>query len=175
MSFKEFTIERSKIFPEVILVTPSAFSDFRGAIYTAYHQELFAEFLDKDLHFKHDKFIRSKKDVIRGFHGDNKTWKLVTCVYGNIFQVIVDNRPESPTYQKWESFSLEASERKLLLVPPRFGNALCTVSEESLYYYKLAYEGEYVDALEQFVIKWNDPALNVNWPTDNPILQKRDQ
>ena len=60
--------------------------------------------LIKNVNFRHDKFSLSRKNVLRGLHGDNKTWKLVTCVYGEIHQVVVDLRETSPTYMKWEKF-----------------------------------------------------------------------
>lgn len=175
MSFNQFTVKQSAVFPEVVSFTPSAFCDFRGAIYTSYLKDVFTPYLNGEAAFKHDKFIFNKKHVLRGFHGDTKTWKLVSAAYGEIYQVVLDNRPESKTYRQWEAFNLSGANRKMLLVPPRFGNGFCITSEEAVYHYKLAYNGDYVDAKDQFTIKWNDPTLNVHWPINNPILQKRDQ
>ena len=175
MSFNQFTVEQSAIFPEVVSFTPSAFIDFRGAVYTSYLKDVFTPYLNGQTEFKHDKFIFNKKNVLRGFHGDTKSWKLVSAAYGEIYQVVLDNRPQSKTYQQWEAFHLSGENRKMVLVPPHFGNCFCILSEEAVYHYKLAYNGDYVDAKDQFTIKWNDPALKVDWPISNPILQKRDQ
>jgi len=175
MSFDQFTIERSTVFPEVVSFTPSAFTDFRGAVYTTFLKDVFTPYLDDGTQFKHDKFIFNKKDVLRGFHGDTKSWKLVSSVYGEIYQVVLDNRPESKTYKQWDAFHLSGENRKMVLLPPRFGNAFCILSDEAVYHYKLAYDGAYIDAKDQFTVKWNDPSLNVKWPISEPILQKRDQ
>ncbi len=175
MSFDQFTVRQSTVFKEVVCFTPSAFTDFRGSVYTTYLEDFFAPYLNGQTQFKHDKFIFNKKHVLRGFHGDTKSWKLVSSAYGEIYQVVLDNRPESKTYKQWEAFHLSGENRKMVLVPPRFGNAFCILSEEAVYHYKLAYNGEYIDAKDQFTVKWNDPSLNVHWPISDPILQKRDQ
>ena len=61
------------------------------------------------------------------------------------------------------------------MIPPKVGNAYYVKSNEAIYHYKLAYEGEYNDADEQFSYKWNDPAFNIKWPTKTPILSNRDK
>ena len=76
-------------------------ADKRGNIYTSYHKDSYKSYLPENLFFKHDKFSKSKKNVLRGLHGDVKTWKLISCVYGEIFQVVVDYRSESKNYLKW--------------------------------------------------------------------------
>lgn len=97
--------------------------DERGIIYSSYYEDNFKKFLPKELNFKHDKFSSSKKDVLRGIHGDIKSWKLVTCVYGEIFQVVVDCREESPTYNQWEAFTINSENPQLILLPPKMGNS----------------------------------------------------
>ena len=131
--------------------------------------------VNNNLSFRHDKFSYSKKNVLRGIHGDHKTWKLVTCVYGEIFQVVVDCRKNSDTYLKWEKFIIKECEPTLILIPPNMGNAFYVSSDSAVYHYKLAYEGSYVDADEQFSLKWNDPKINIHWPTTTPILSERDK
>jgi dTDP-4-dehydrorhamnose 3,5-epimerase len=131
--------------------------------------------IPNELEFKHDKFALTFNRVLRGIHGDNKSWKLVTAVYGEIVQVVVDNRLESPTYQKWESFKINGSQPKLILLPPGVGNAFYVSSNEALYHYKLAYSGEYFDAEDQFTLKWNDPEIGIEWPDERPILSNRDK
>ena len=77
-----------------------------GNIYSSFNKELYEKYLPNDINFIHDKFAESKQNVLRGLHGDNKTWKLVSCVYGELFEVVVDMRKDSPTYRKWDSFKL---------------------------------------------------------------------
>lgn len=175
MSFKEVQIEKSKILDEVIIFTPSVNEDNRGTIFTTYNKDVYNQYLPSGLDFIHDKFAESKKDVLRGLHGDNKTWKLITCIYGEIFEVVVDMRPESPTYLKWDAFELSDKNKKQILVPPNFVNGYCVLSDFAVFHYKLAYGGEYFDVAQQMVVKWNDERLNINWPVKNPILQTRDK
>jgi dTDP-4-dehydrorhamnose 3,5-epimerase len=175
MSFKDITIEQSKILSEVKIFIPSVNKDSRGTIFTTYNKELYNQFLPDGLEFIHDKFAESKKDVLRGLHGDTKTWKLITCIHGEIFEVVVDMRPDSPTYLKWDSFELNDKNKKQILVPPNFVNGYCVLNDFSIFHYKLAYEGEYIDAGDQMVVKWDDRRLGINWPVKNPILQPRDK
>ena len=127
-----------------------------------------------NLDFKHDKFSFSKKGVLRGIHGDTKSWKLVSCPWGKVFQVVVDNRVNSKTYLKTTTMVLDGYKRKMLLIPPMFGNGFCAFEKDVLYHYKLAYEGDYSDANSQFTIAWNDTRLNISWPLSEPILSERD-
>ena len=68
--------------------------------------------------FRHDKFSISKKRVLRGIHGDSKTWKLVSCVQGSVYQVVVDLRKKSKSYLSWQSFSLGEDNHSSVLIPP---------------------------------------------------------
>jgi len=175
MNYKKIDVRESDILNDVKIFIPSINIDNRGTIFTTYSKEDYNKFLPEGLEFIHDKFAESKKDVLRGLHGDNKTWKLVTCIYGDIFEVVVDMRPESPTYLKWDSIELNNKNKKQILVPPDFVNGYCVLSDFAVFHYKLAYEGEYFDVAQQMVVKWNDERLNINWPVKNPILQKRDK
>ena len=131
--------------------------------------------LPEELFFKHDKFSISNQNVLRGIHGDEKSWKLVTCVFGAIQQVVVDCRKDSDTYTLYESFNINEDNQISILIPPRLGNAYYVNSANAVYHYKLAYDGEYIDADKQFSYKWNDPVFNIKWPTNNPILSGRDK
>ena len=174
MSYQDFTVTRSKVIPEILLIKPSINWDLRGNIYTTFNKEAYKEFLPVELDFIHDKFALSKHNVLRGLHGDNKTWKLVSCVHGEIYEVVVDMRPDSPTYKKWDAFKLKSGEYSQVLIPPNFVNGYYVESKEAVFHYKLAYDGGYIDADKQITIKWNDKELNINWPCKNPILQARD-
>jgi len=175
MSTTNFIIEKSKKIDGIYIFTPSIGKDERGIIYSSFYDENFKDYLPKGLSFKHDKFSSSKQNVLRGIHGDVKSWKLVTCVYGEIFQVIVDCRKDSPTYKHWEGFTINSENPQLILLPPNIGNSFFVNNELAIYHYKLAYEGEYLDVNDQFSLKWNDPSIGIDWPTKNPILSDRDR
>ena len=175
MSFKDIIVECSKVIPDVLIIKPSMIWDLRGNIYTTYNEEMYKKILPPDIHFIHDKFALSKQNVLRGLHGDSKTWKLVSCVFGELYEVVADMRPESPTYKKWDAFHLNSDDYAQMLIPPRFVNGYYVMSEHSVFHYKLAYEGEYIDAAEQLTIRWDDPELGIAWPCTEPILQERDK
>ena len=175
MSYKDFDITQSKIIPDILIIKPSVFWDLRGNIYSSFNSDLYKEILPKKLDFKHDKFAESKQNVLRGLHGDSKTWKLVSSVYGEIYEVVVDMRPESPTYLKWDAFTLKSDDYQQILIPPNFVNGYYVKSEKAIFHYKLAYDGEYIDAEEQMTFLWNDERFKIHWPCTNPILQGRDK
>lgn len=175
MSYKDFEIIKSEVIPDIKVIKPSMFWDLRGNIFTSFNKDFYNEFLPKKLDFKHDKFAESKHNVLRGLHGDHKTWKLVSCVWGELFEVVVDMRKESPTYKKWDAFVLSSKEYKQVLIPPGFVNGYYVKSEKAVFHYKLAYDGDYIDAGEQMTFRWDDPELGIEWPCTDPILQTRDK
>ena len=158
-------------FKEVKIIKPDIHTDFRGDLWTLWKKD---EILP-EVEFNHDKVSTSSYGVLRGIHGDTKSWKLVTCLQGSLYFVLVDNRETSDTYIKWESLILDDKTRKQVLIPPGVGNGHLVLSESCVFHYKWSYEGKYPDVSDQFTIKWNDPMIGVDWPTDNPILSKRDK
>jgi len=146
------------------------FKDFRGKYLETYNEERYK----KDgitVDFIQDDISISKKNVLRGIHGDSVTWKLISCLYGEFYFVAVDCNEESKDFGKWESFVLSDENMKQVLVPPRFGNAHLVLSETSIFHYK---QSTYYDPSTQFTYKWDDPKFNIDWPTKNPILSERD-
>jgi len=159
-------------FKDVHIIRPSIYTDFRGDLWTYYKKDGFIEGIPE---FIHDKFSTSRKNVLRGIHGDVKSWKLITCVYGELYFVVVDNREDSKTYKQWRWHILDDKRRDIILLPPGVGNGFLVLSDESVFSYKWAYSGKYPDVEDQFTIKWNDPIIQIDWPIDNPILQRRDK
>ncbi len=153
----------------VVIREQDAFTDYRGDLYTTWKDG------DFNLDFNHDKVSTSRKNVLRGIHGDNKSWKLVTCLYGEIYFVLVDNRESSDTFIQWDSMVLSDRNRKQVLIPPGVGNGFLVLSDHSVFHYKWSYPGEYADVDEQFTIKWDDPIVEIDWPINNPILSRRDK
>jgi|TARA_R110000744_G_scaffold257616_3_gene373050 dTDP-4-dehydrorhamnose 3,5-epimerase len=151
--------------------TPDVYTDFRGDLWTLWK----AGESDFDMPFNHDKVSTSRKNVLRGIHGDKKSYKLITCLYGEIYFVTVDNRKESPTYLQWDWEILSDKNRTQVLLSPGIGNGFYVMSEESAFHYKWFYGGQYPDVEDQFTIKWNDSRLNITWPTESPLLQLRDR
>tara|TARA_R110000824_G_scaffold124049_1_gene282234 strand:+ start:169 stop:663 length:495 start_codon:yes stop_codon:yes gene_type:complete len=152
-------------FKGVILKQPSCYHDFRGYYWTV-HKEA-----NK---FNHDKVSVSHQNVLRGIHGDFNTTKYVTCVYGEVYCVIVDNRKNSSTFNKWRWLLLSHHNKNNITLPPGVGLSYLVISNEASILYKLSYKEEYSDINNQFTIPWNSKKLNIYWPTKTPIIQERD-
>ena len=90
----------------------------------------------KKIEFKQDDISTSVKHTLRGLHGDNKTWKLVSCVYGSLLQVVVDMRESSDTYLEYDMFSINDKNRNQILIPPGFANGHLVMSDFGIFSYK---------------------------------------
>lgn len=152
----------------------SIFKDERGYIWTSWKNNKKKYF---NLNFKHDKFALSKKNVLRGFHWDKKTWKMISSTYGKIFLAVVNLQQNDKDYFKTKTYILDAKKNNLqILIPPYYANATVCLSDECVLHYKLAYPGNYNDAKQQNSIKWNDDRINVKWPKlSKIILSRRDK
>ncbi len=155
----------------VKLITVDIFEDFRGHYIETYNKKLYHEH-GIDIDFVQDDFSTSSKHVLRGIHGDSRTWKLVTCIYGRFYLVVVNCNVGDDDFGSWESFLLTGQNGKQVLIPPGYGNAHIVLSDQAVYHYK---QSTYYDRSGQFTFKWNDEMFNIVWPIDNPILSKRDR
>lgn len=162
----------------VLRVTPSfVFEDARGRNLETYNKRLLREASvrdasDADIEFIQDSHSVSTRGVLRGIHGDDVTWKLLSCPFGRVYVVVVNHDPSSAQFRKWEGFVLSDRNRQQLLVPPKFGNGHLVLSEEAIFAYKLS---AYTDTERQFTISWNDPELAIEWPIKDPLLSARDR
>ena len=147
-----------------------SFKDHRGYYWTSWRKGEINK-----VYFKHDKFSLSKKNVLRGLHGDKKTWKLVSCPYGKFLLVIVNYVKTSKNYLKSKSLILSQENGVQVLIPPNYANGHLCLTNKCLFHYKLSYRGKYIDAKEQFSLRWNDPKLKIKWKIIKPILSKRDK
>lgn len=173
--YNDFKSISSSVFPEVKLITPDVFSDHRGFLFTDFLDAYFRYEFAPGLNFGHSKNANNFSKVLRGIHGDFDSYKLVQCLYGEIFQVVVDCREHSPTFLKYDSFTLNYMNPQMILLPPGFGNAFLVMSDYAVYNYKLAYTGDYNDHDKQFTFKWNDKRINIDWPINDPVLSNRDK
>lgn len=155
----------------VLLIKPSIAEDFRGCYVETYNE---AEYQKHGItqHFIQDDISVSSKNVLRGIHGDGETWKLISCMYGRFYFVVVNCNKESEDFGKWQSFILSAENRHQVLVPPKHGNGHLVLSQETIFHYK---QTTYYNPTGQFTYKWNDPQFGIWWPTKEPILSRRDE
>jgi dTDP-4-dehydrorhamnose 3,5-epimerase len=149
------------------LITLSEYHDHRGSIRTIYSEDkMFPKFVE-------DKISLSKKNVLRGLHGDSLTNKLISCLYGSLTLVVVDARIDSKSYGKVQKFDLSKNIGQLVYVPAGCLNGHICTSEECIFWYK--WSEHYSGPEKQVTIKWDDPELKIDWPCKDPVLSERDK
>lgn len=155
----------------VLLITPpTIFEDFRGRHVELYNRQVYADAgIPHD--FCQDNISVSSKHVLRGVHGDAETWKLISCLVGSLYLLVINNDEQSSQYRRWEAFTLSETNRQQVLVPPKFGNGHLVLSEQAVFSYK---QNTYYNRAGQFTLYWNDPALKLWWPIKDPIVSQRD-
>ena len=158
--------------PDVQLIEARAFGDDRGFFAETYKA---SDFLAHGIPpFVQDNLSRSQRGVLRGLHYQKDPaaqGKLVAAIRGEIFDVAVDLRRGSPTYGKWVGAVLSEQNHRLFWVPPGFAHGFCVTSESADVLYKVT--SEYSPAHDRG-IRWNDPEIGVNWPTDVPAVSAKD-
>ena len=155
----------------VLLVKPEVFEDHRGEYVEIYNEDLYRK-NGISIKFLQDDISVSTKHVLRGIHGDLETWKLISCLYGKFYLVVVNCDTGSKDFGKWQAFVLSDRNRHQILVPPKYGNGHLILSDKAIFHYK---QSTYYDPTKQFTYKWDDPKLNIWWPVKNPILSQRDE
>lgn len=160
---------------DVILVTPEVFGDNRGFFMESYNKKTF-ENLGIDNYFIQDNHSLSQEaGTLRGLHyqlNPKAQSKLIRVTKGVIYDVVVDLRKNSSTYKEWEGFILSEYNKRQLLVPKGFAHGFCTLVTNTEVLYKV---DEFYSKENDRGIAWNDPALNINWPTEAPILSEKDK
>ncbi len=154
-----------------VLKPCTIFEDFRGVYVELFNKQLFQS-VGIDIEFVQDDISVSSKHVLRGIHGDQVTTKLVSCLSGRFYLVVVNNDSESPEYRQWQSFVLSDTNKLQVCVPPKFGIGHLVLSGSAIFHYK---QSTYYRRETQFTLIWDDPTLNIWWPIAQPILSRRDQ
>lgn len=155
----------------VLLIKLGVFEDHRGEYIETYNEALYKE-NGIDVKFVQDDISVSTRNVLRGIHGDDETWKLISCLHGKFYLVVVNCDKDSEDFGKWQSFVLSDRNKLQVLVPPKYGNAHLALSDMIIFHYK---QSTYYDRSRQFTYKWNGQQFNIWWPIKNPILSQRDE
>ena len=162
-------IEKTKL-RGVLLIHLDCFKDHRGEYVETYNEKIYKS-NNIGIKFVQDDYSMSKKNVLRGMHGDDTTWKLISCPFGRIYLVIANCNISSASFGKWQSFILSDKKKFQVLVPPQYGVAHLILSDRAIFHYK---QSTYYNPLKQFTYTWNDPRFKIRWPVKRPILSKRD-
>ena len=164
------------VIADVLLMEPRVFGDERGFFLESFNQRAFNEATGLDLHFVQDNHSRSARNVLRGLHYQvvQPQGKLVRVVSGEVFDVAVDIRPDSPTYGQWAGEVLSGANKRQLWVPPGLAHGFLVLSESADFLYKTT---DYYAPEHERCITWDDPALGIDWPFagNRPLLSAKDQ
>ena len=161
--------------PDVLLMEPRVFGDERGFFFESFNQRAFCDATGLDLQFVQDNHSRSARNVLRGLHYQvvQPQGKLVRVVAGEVFDVAVDIRPESPTFGKWVGALLSGTNKHQLWVPPGLAHGFLVLSDSADFLYKTT---DYYAPAHERCIAWNDPQLAIDWPLagQTPVLSAKD-
>lgn len=157
----------------VFLIKLPVHTDLRGSFYETYNEKDYYN-AGLDAKFVQDDISVSIKGVLKGMHGDAGTYKLVQCVHGEIFAVVLNCDENSLDFGKWQSFILSDKNKYQLYIPPMYGNGYYVLSDTAVYSYKQSsYYGDY----KQFTYKYNDERFKISWPlkpSEMPLISERD-
>ncbi len=160
--------------PEIILITPRVYQDERGFFFESWQKKDFSD-AGIDLDFVQDNHSRSVKNVLRGLHYQIRQpqGKLIRAIAGEVFDVAVDIRKNSPTFGKWVGATLSAENFNMLWIPPGFAHGFLVLSDSAEFVYKATdfYAPQY-----ERTIRWDDPEIGIDWPLngETPILSIKD-
>ncbi|WP_323735609.1 dTDP-4-dehydrorhamnose 3,5-epimerase [Methanosphaera sp. ISO3-F5] len=160
----------------VVIVEPQVFGDNRGYFMETYHEKIFKENgITAD--FVQDNQSKSKKGVLRGLHFQYKypQGKLVRVISGEVFDVAVDMRRDSPTYGKWEGVILSDENKNQFYIPPGFAHGFVVLSDTAEFTYKCT---DFYHPEDEGGIRWDDPEIGIEWPIgdiDELILSDKDK
>jgi len=157
----------------VMVIEPDFFGDNRGFFYESYNKSKYAE-IGIDVELLQDNHSRSKRGTFRGMHWQlppNAQSKLVRVCVGEVYDVVVDIRKNSPTFKQWEGFYLSAENRKQLFVPIGFAHGFCAISDYAEFLYKV--DADYSPKDERNFC-WSDSEIDIKWPIKNSVLSERD-
>jgi dTDP-4-dehydrorhamnose 3,5-epimerase len=170
MPFKFTKLEISGL----VLIEPRLFPDERGFFLESYKESEFIQGGVPD-RFVQDNHSLSKKNVLRGLHFQRQPHaqgKLVRVIRGNVWDVMVDLRKDSPTYKRWVGIELSDQNNRMIFIPPGFAHGFVALSDDAHLLYKCTEE---YDPVLDGGIRWNDPDIGVRWPVQEPIVSDKDK
>jgi dTDP-4-dehydrorhamnose 3,5-epimerase len=160
---------------DVLLIEPRVFGDARGFFYESFNVRAFAEATGVELDFVQDNHSKSARGVLRGLHyqAQRPQGKLVRVVSGEVFDVAVDIRPQSPTYGQWVGEILSASNYRQLWIPPGLAHGFLVLSDTAEFLYKTT---DYYAPEHERCLAWDDPTLKIEWPLNGsePLVSIKD-
>ena len=173
-SFKLIS-NKGKPFEDAKVLIPSVFKDNRGYFYESWNKKIFDLELKK-INFCQENHSFSKKNVLRGLHfqtNPNSQGKLVECILGKVYDVILDLRSTSNTFMEWGGLELSEENKKQIWIGKGFAHGFYTLSDHAHVIYKI---DNYWNKNSERTIIWNDPSLSIDWhlTEEKPLLSDKD-
>ncbi len=158
----------------VKIIEPQVFGDARGFFLETFEKRRYQSMLGIDLEFVQDNHSRSTKNVLRGLHFQkvNPQGKLLRVVRGEVFDVAVDIRRDSPTFGQWEGVLLSEENKKQFWIPPGLAHGFVVISDIADFEYKCT---DYYNPQHEECLLWNDATIAINWPVTQPLLSDKDK
>ncbi len=177
MNYKKVKSNKDVFFKGPLLLKPQKYSDERGFFMESWNAKTFKKITQTSIDFVQDNHSKSNKNVIRGLHYQlppNDQGKLVRCISGRIFDVIVDIRKSSETFLCWGGVFLDDETHEEIWIPSGFAHGFMSLTNRTEIIYKTT---DLWSKDDERSIRWNDPTLNINWPLANqsPILSLKDK
>jgi len=159
--------------PGVLFVRPTVFGDQRGFFMETWQEGRYAQAGIKGP-FVQDNLSFSQRGVVRGLHfqNPNPQGKLVYVLQGEVFDVAVDVRENSPTFGQWEGYILSSENKCQLWIPEGFAHGFCVISETAMFAYKCTV---FYSQKDEKILRWNDPAIGIEWPLSRTSLSQKDK
>lgn len=162
--------------PDLLILEPKVFGDERGFFMESFNQKVFDDIVGYQVNFVQDNHSKSTKGVLRGLHyqdAPHAQAKLVRCTAGEVYDVAVDIRENSPTLHQWVGVILSAENKRQLWIPEGFAHGFLVLSEQAEFLYKTT---DYYNPKSEKGLLWSDPTLAIEWPLKNDIvLSEKDQ
>lgn len=158
--------------PGVVVVEPEVFGDPRGFFLETWNQRRYRA-AGIDAVFVQDNISVSRRGTLRGLHFQNPSpqAKLVSVLQGEVFDVVVDIRHSSPAFRQWQGVHLSAENKRQVFIPLGFAHGFQVLSERAMFHYKCT---DFYSPKDELAIRWNDPALRIDWPIREPLLSEKD-
>ena len=161
--------------PDVLILEPKVFGDDRGFFFESFNQQTFQNLTGIKANFVQDNHSKSAANVLRGLHYqiEQAQGKLVRVTSGEVFDVAVDIRRQSATFGKWVGVLLSAENKRQMWIPPGFAHGFVVLKDNTEFLYKTT---DYYAPQYERCIRWDDPAIGIEWPVSQPpILSVKDQ
>jgi dTDP-4-dehydrorhamnose 3,5-epimerase len=156
----------------LLIFEPKVFGDARGFFMETWNRDRYRE-AGLAAEFVQDNLSVSRRGILRGLHCQNPTpqGKLVSVLQGEVFDVAVDLRQNSPTFGKWEAARLSSENKRQFFIPAGFAHGFAVLSDTAMFHYKCT---SFYSPKDELTIQWNDPDIGIDWPLEKPTLSERD-